>query len=82
MPDAKRYWLDRSENVTKLFRGLWVIGTALIVADLFMHKHEEFGFAGWLGFYGLFGFVACVTLVLTAKALRRILRRPENYYDR
>ncbi len=29
-----------------------------------------------------FGFVACVALVLTAKALRRILRRPEDYYER
>ena len=27
MPDnGKRYWLDSSENVTKLYRGLWVVG--------------------------------------------------------
>ena len=82
MSGPKKYWLDRGENVTKLYRGLWAIGIALIAADLFMHKHEEFGFAGWLGFYGFFGFVACVTLVVTAKALRRILKRPEDYYER
>ena len=34
------------------------------------------------GFYGLFGFVACVALVLIAKQLRRVLMRPEDYYDR
>jgi hypothetical protein len=82
MSEQRKYWLDRSGNVTKLYRGVWAIGIALIAADLFMHKHEEFGFAGWLGFYALFGFVACVTLVLTAKALRRILKRPEDYYER
>ena len=34
------------------------------------------------GFYGIFGFVACVALVLIAKQLRRVLMRPEDYYDR
>jgi hypothetical protein len=34
------------------------------------------------GFYGWFGFVACVALVLIAKQLRRIVMRPEDYYDR
>lgn len=82
MSETKKYWLDRSENVTKLFRAVWGVGIALLVAELFLHKYEEFGFAAWFGFFALFGFVACVTLVLTAKALRRILRRPEDYYER
>jgi len=82
MSETKKYWLDRSENVTKLFHVVWGVGIALLVAELFLRKHEEFGFAGWFGFYAFFGFVACVTLVLTAKALRRILRRPEDYYER
>ena len=82
MPHKRKYWLDRSENVTKLFRAVWGVGIALLVAELFLHKHEEFGFAAWFGFFAWFGFVACVTLVLIAKALRRILRRSEDYYER
>ena len=82
MSETKKYWLDRSENVTKLFHVVWGVGIALLVTELFLHKHEVFGFAAWFGFYAGFGFVACVTLVLTAKALRRILRRPEDYYER
>ena len=82
MPHERKYWLDRSENVTKLYRTVWGGGIALLVAELFLHKHEELGFAAWFGFFALFGFVACVGLVLTAKALRRILRRPEDYYER
>jgi hypothetical protein len=76
------YWLDRSENVTKLFLGLCAVGLALVVADLVVQRHDAVGFAGWFGFYAFYGFVACVALVLTAKAMRRVLKRPEDYYDR
>ncbi|MGH7909789.1 MAG: hypothetical protein ACRENW_08080 [Thermodesulfobacteriota bacterium] len=82
MPEQKRYWLDRPENVTKLYRAVWAIGVMLALAELFVHRHEVLAFAGWFAFYALFGFVACVALVLTAKALRRVLKRPEDYYER
>lgn len=81
MPDSRSYWLDRSENVTRLYRGLWGVGVALLAVDLVLHKHEEFGFAASFGFYALYGFVACVALVLIAKKLRIVLMRPESYYD-
>lgn len=82
MSESKNYWLDRSENVTKLYRGLWILGLALLSIDLFLHKHEEFDFATWFGFYAFFGFFACVVLVLIAKKLRVVLMRPEDYYER
>jgi hypothetical protein len=82
MSEPRKYWLDRSENVTKLYRGLWVTGIALLALDLFLHKHEEFDFAAWFGFYGVFGFLACVVLVLIAKNQRRVLMRSEDYYER
>ena len=77
----KTYWLDRKENVTKLYLGLWAVGTLLLVADLVIHRHEGVWFAGWFGFYAIYGFLACVALVLTAKALRRVLMRDEDYYE-
>ena len=77
----KTYWLDRKENVTKLYLGLWVVGTLLLVADLLIHRHEGVRFAGLFGFYAIYGFLACVALVLTAKALRRLLMRDEDYYE-
>lgn len=79
---SKRYWLDSHDNVTKLVRGLYVVCLVLVLFDLVMGRHEEFGFAEWFGFYGGFGFVACVGLVLAAKAMRRIVMRSEDYYDR
>jgi len=82
MAEHKRYWLDRPENVTKLYRAAWVIGLGLIALELTMQRHEALALAGWFAFYALFGFVACVALVLTAKALRRLLKRREDYYER
>jgi len=80
-PDKKRYWLDEPRNVTKLYRTLWGVGILLVLLDLVVHRHAEAEFDGVFGFYALYGFVACVTLVLTAKLLRRVVMRPEDYYD-
>jgi hypothetical protein len=80
--EPKTYWLDSSQNVTKLYHGLWIVCAALMAVDLFVHRHEEFGFATVFGFHALYGFLACVTLVLTAKQLRRVLMRDEDYYER
>ena len=82
MQEGKRYWLDRPENVARLYRGLWIIGGLLALLDLIVHRHAEAGFDGRFAFYALYGFVACVALVLAAKVLRRIVMRSEDYYDR
>lgn len=75
-------WLDRPENVRRLYRGLWAVGMLLLAAELLVHRHAEVGFDGIFGYYGLYGFVACVVLVLAAKLLRRGVMRSEDYYDR
>lgn len=75
-------WLDHPRNVTKLYRGLWIFGGLLALVELVAHRHAEAGFDDWFGFYGLYGFIACATLVLAAKLLRRAVMRSEDYYDR
>jgi hypothetical protein len=82
MDEGKRYWLDSAANVTRLYRGVWAVGIVLMLLDLAIHRHAEIGLDVLFGFYCLYGFVACVALVLTAKALRRVLMRPEDYYER
>ncbi len=54
----------------------------LFAVEPLVHKHGEFRFEEWFGFHGIFGFVACVALVIAAKGLRRLLMRPEDYYER
>jgi hypothetical protein len=66
-PDEKRYWLDDSRNVTRLVRGFYVVCALVVAFDVFVPKHGPF---------------AIEHLVLIAKALRKALMRPEDYYDR
>ena len=76
------YWLDQPRNVRRLYLGLWAVGIVLVLADFVVHRHDELGFAATAGYYAAYGFAACVLLVLTAKGLRRLLKRPEDYYER
>lgn len=75
-------WIDRPRNVRKLYLGLWAFGALLALLDLVVERHAEAGLDGLLGFYALYGFIACVALVLAAKGLRRLVMRSEDYYDR
>lgn len=78
----RKYWLDDSRNIRKIYSGLWIFSAVLVTADLFYEKHVEFPIERLVGFFGLYGFVSCVLLVLAAKQLRKIVGRDENYYDR
>lgn len=80
--DESPRWLDRPENVTKVYRSVWIACGLLLLAEPLVHKHGEVGVENGFGFHGWFGFVGCVALVLAAKALRRVLMRPEDYYER
>jgi hypothetical protein len=44
-------------------------------------SHRAFDYESVYGFHALFGFAAYATIVLTAKLLRKVLMRPEEYYD-
>jgi hypothetical protein len=80
-PDERRYWLDYPGNVTKIVWTLVAVCVALFFADASYHKHGYFAIEQVFGFYGLFGFIVCVALVLAAKWMRTFLMRPEDYYD-
>lgn len=80
-PDSRRYWLDRPDNVTTLYRWLWGMGVLLLLLDFVVQRHAEADFDVLFGFYGVYGFVACVALVLAAKLLRRAVMRREDHYD-
>jgi hypothetical protein len=80
-PEPKR-WLDHPQNVDRLVRGFYVSCGGVLLLDVFVPRHGPFAFEHTWGFHAGFGLVACVTLVLVAKQLRKVLMRPEDYYDR
>ena len=75
-------WLDRPQNVDKVYWGVWVLCALLLAIEPLVHKHGDFAFEEWFGFHGWYGLGACVALVLAAKALRVWLKRPEDFYER
>ncbi|MBC8268166.1 MAG: hypothetical protein H8E36_05415 [Rhodospirillaceae bacterium] len=79
---GKKYWLDDMRNVNKIFRALIIVCALLFISDFFYEKHVVYEFEHWLGFFGLFGFSVSFALVLTARELRKILMRDEDFYDR
>ncbi|WP_102144968.1 hypothetical protein [Mycobacterium hubeiense] len=81
MNDDERRWLDEPHNVTRIVYGLFAMCTVALVADLFYTKHPYFDVERLPGFYAVYGFVVSLTLVLTAKQLRKLLRRNEDYYE-
>lgn len=71
---------ERTAVINTIIGVLIVFCAALLIAECFYAKHPHFGFDGWFGFYPAAGFLAYCVIVLSAKALRPLLRRSENYY--
>ena len=81
MDRNKKYWLDQPRNINKIVYVLYIVCAALLLADLFYHKHGHFDFENWFGFYAWFGFLAYLSIVMSAKLFRKIIKRKEDYYD-
>jgi len=78
----KEYLFDTPRNVKRLFRCYYASLLLLVVLDLVLPKHVVFPWENWPAFYAVFGFVACVALVLAAKyILRPLVKRKEDYYE-
>ena len=79
--DPPGIW-DNPRNVKKLLYGFYIICGILFLVDFLVHRHMVHSWEYLWGFYAIFGWVACVILVLVAKELRKVLMRTEDYYDR
>ncbi len=79
--NEKRYIFDNPRNVKLLIYALYVVCAVLVALDFVVHRHSEVSWEAWPAFYAIYGFVACVGLVLAAKELRKIVWRREEYYD-
>ncbi len=79
--NEKQHLFDKPRNVNRLLRGFYLVCGILLILDLILHRHISHNWEKLPGFYPLFGFVACVLLVLVAKEMRKIVMRKEEYYD-
>ncbi len=74
-------FFDKPANVTWILRVFYVICALLVIADFVVHRHIYVEMERIPAFYALYGFVACVVLVVLAKVMRNFLMRDENYYE-
>lgn len=78
----KKYLFDKPGNVKRLLGSFYLSLLFLLIIEFLVLKHPYFPWEKWPGFYAVFGFVACVVLVIAAKyILRPLVKRPEDYYD-
>ena len=78
----KQHVFDKPENVQRLLKIFFSCLVVLLAGDFFVHKHSYFGWEEWPEFFAVYGFVACVVLVLISKyVLRPLVMRDEDYYD-
>lgn len=80
MSEQNKHWLLRKDNIRKLWLMFIAVLLVTLVAGLFVHQHESFGIEDSFGFFGWYGFITCVGMVIFAKVLGLFLKRPEDYY--
>ena len=76
-------WIEKPGMLKRMwiaFAG--ILGVLVAIDFLFVtHEHAHLMFETISGFSAVYGFVACVALVLIAKILRKVCKRDIDYYD-
>ncbi len=80
-PQERSYWLDKPGTLNLIIAVLVLSCIALFAVDFFYHKHGHFDFEQWPGFYAWYGFLSYCAIVLTAKQMRKLIGRREDYYE-
>ena len=80
-PQTPDHWLARPATIKRLWRTFIVVLVLLVLAQVFIYIKGYFGVDGWFGFGALYGFLSCLAMVLVAKGLGLVLKRPEDHYD-
>lgn len=69
-----------SKTTQRILYALYAVSVLLVVADFVIHRHIYTAIEKIPAFYAIYGFIACVVLVLIATQMRKLLMRDENYY--
>jgi hypothetical protein len=71
----------KEETIKRMLLIFYAVCIGLFAADFIIHRHIYHDWENLPGFYAIYGFVACVVLVLIATQMRKVLMRDEDYYD-
>lgn len=82
MADKKLYLFDNPRNVKIVLYSLYISCGILLLLDFIIHRHTSHNWEELLGFYSIYGFIGCTSIVIGSKWLRAVVERKEDYYTR
>ena len=77
---AGEHWLTRPATIRRLWQAFIAILALTVLAELAIEAHPHFAIERLFGFNALYGFLACAALILLAKAIGLVIKRPDTYY--
>lgn len=77
----KQSWFYKKSSIKKLWIGTIIILVLTVIAEFFIKLHPHFEIESYFGFHAVYGFLACVAMVLFAKLLGFLIKRKDDYYD-
>lgn len=79
-PGEDDAWLARPSSIRLLWRLFYGVLALSVTAQLLIKVKGYFGVDGWFAYGAVYGFLACVAMVVFAKILGRFLKRDVDYY--
>jgi hypothetical protein len=74
-------WLEQPSTIRALWIAFAAILATTVAAEFVWHAHGFFVVDGIFAFNAWYGFAACVALIVLAKLLGMLIKRPDDYYD-
>lgn len=78
--DDRGHWLTRPATVRVLWGVFALVLSTTVAIQRFVPVKATFGLDGTFAFAAWFGFAACLLMVLLARVLGWLVKRPEDYY--
>ena len=75
------HWLTRPRTLRRLWQVFIAILALTVLAEAAIEAHPHFAIERLFGFNALYGFLACAALILVAKGIGLLVKRPDRYYD-
>jgi hypothetical protein len=75
------HWLTRPATIKRLWIVFGAVLAATVLAELLFPYEPHFQVERLFAFYALYGFLACAAMILAAKALGVLLKRPDTHYE-
>lgn len=71
----------KKSAIKKIWIAAAIISASTILLEFFITLHPHFKIEAVFAFHALYGFFACVAMVIFAKLLGYLIKRRDDYYD-